>query len=848
MFTSRHDRTTLDPIVGAPGFEIVFDGSFDGGAWPGPPAASFGEAWLGPQGLLTRLELELGLGARHATPLERAVALTRTLGHGYWSASFEVDPIATARRLLDDRDALVSWGWTGQPASARLASLWHATSAAPPGVPDRVRRVIEQVAHGHIDVATIAFIAPFDTYAPTWQSLFHALERRGVRIVLRAPQSNEVVGDLGAARTSRFIPLGDGTLQIFRPYGALAAADEIAAAIAASSGDSSTLIIGPDAVLDAALARHGVPRVGADVSVPASAALLRACIETAFHPTDVAELQALICADPGPVPRNVAWGLVDALRKFAGRGSDAWRDALVTQLAVLDADARDAVASRLASLLDPLAPRDGVIAVPALEARMQALASWARARDLLELATRTEQLVQIFHGADHVSRVELLRLCDELEGTVVPGASAEAGLHTVIVPGAMGGPAATVIWWGFTRDRAPVLPRLRLSNAERAALGAMAPDFGAMMAHEARRWRRPLELSARSLVLVCPRTDSVGDPTHPHPLWDELIAAMPEAALQARLEVDHPVLPGGIRARHQRARLRPLPRPFAVAHAPVPLALRDVESASGVEQLLGCSLAYVLRYRGRLRPRLSALPVEPGPLLYGNLAHHLLARVFASGALPPDEATARADALLDVELPRIAETLLLPDRQAERAMVRCAIVAGARLVATLIQRSRARLRGLEVPLTGKIGTTSIAGRADLVLEAPDHVLDFKWGTASHRDQLRTGAAVQLAIYAALLRAGSGAGFLSVREQRLLAARGSGLPMATEPGDHTIDEMLAGVHAALNDRIAELALGQLVAPGAVDDAPRSRLVDRVLRLAPSCNYCELGTLCGRRGHA
>lgn len=73
-------------------------------------------------------------------------------------------------------------------------------------------------------------------------------------------------------------------------------------------------------------------------------------------------------------------------------------------------------------------------------------------------------------------------------------------------------------------------------------------------------------------------------------------------------------------------------------------------------------------------------------------------------------------------------------------------------------------------------------------------------------------------------------------------------MATEPGDHTIDEMLAGVHAALDGRIAELALGQLVAPGAEEDAPRSRLVDRVLRLAPSCHYCELGTLCGRRGRA
>jgi RecB family exonuclease len=834
--------------VGVSGLEIVFDWSFDGGAWPGPPAASFGEAWLGPQGLLGRLELELGLGVRHPSPLERVVELTRTLGHGYWSPSFEVDPIATARRLLDDRDVLVSWGWAGQPASARLASLWDATNAASPGIPDRVRRVIEHLERGRINVATIALIESVASHLPIWRTLFHVLARRGVRIVARASQPNDAAGDLGAARASGFTPRGDGTLQLFRPYGALAAADEIAAAIAAFSDDSSILVIGPDAVLDVALARHGVPRVGADVPVPASAALLRACIETAFHPTNAAELHALICADPGPVPRNIAWGLAGALRKFAGRGSDAWRDALAAQLAVLDTDARDSVASRLTSLLDPLAPRDGSIAMPAFEARMNTLATWARGRDLLELAMRTEQLVQLLQGNQHVSRVALLRLCDELERTVVPGRSAELGLQSVIVPGAMVGPTRTVIWWGFTRDRASALPRLRLSNAERAALGIAAPDFGAVMAHEARLWRRPLDLTTDALVLVCPRTDAVGDPAHPHPLWDELVAVMPDASLQWHLEVERPMLPGGVRARDQRPRSRPLAQPFDVAHAPGPLGLRDEESASSVEQLLGCSLAYVLRYRGKLRPRLAASPAEPSPLLYGNVAHHVLGLVFAAGALPPDEAAARADAVLEAELPRIAETLLLPDHQAERAMMRGAIVDSARFVATLIEHSGARLRGLEVPLAGTIGVTRIAGRADLVLEGPDHVLDFKWGTSSHRDQLRAGAAVQLAIYAALGCAGSGAGFVAVRDQRLLAARGSGLPMATEPGDHTIDDMLAGVRGALDGRVAELAAGRLAAPGAVEDAPRSRLVDGVLRLAPSCEYCELGTLCGRRGRA
>lgn len=835
--------------MGALGLEIVFDWSFDGGAWPGPAETSFGQAWLGPQGLLGRLEVQLGLGARHATPLQRAVALTRTLGNGYWSASFALDPIATARRLLDDRDALVSWGWRGEPASPRLAALWTATGDAPLGVPDRVARVIDHLARGHVDIATLALVDPCGSHPTFWQRLFAAMEGRGVRVVHRPLRSPEVTGDLGAARSHGFTPSGDGTLQLLRTHGALAAAEEVAAALAAVADHSSTLVIGADAVLDAALVRHGVPRVGADIPTPASAGLLRACVEAAFHPADAADLYELICADPGPVPRNVAWGLAGVLRKFAGRGSEGWEESLATQLGMIeDVTARDAVASRLAALLDPIASRDGAIEMAAFEARMRALATWARGRGLDELALRAAQLVEVLRGVDRVSRPQLLRLCDELERTTVPGPIAEVGLQSVLVPGAIAGPVRTVIWWGFTRDRAPALPRLHLSDAERAALGAMAPDFGTMMASEARRWRRPLELTSQTLVLVCPRTDAVGDRAHPHPLWDELVAAMPDSTLRARLLVDRVVLSGGIRARRQTVRTRPLPQSFDVAYLPAPLGLRAEESASSLEQLLGCSLAYTLRYHGKLRPRLAGAPARPGPLLFGNVAHHVLALVFSAGVVSPDRAAIAAETTFDAELPKIGETLLLPDHQAERSMLRNSVIECARLVARLIDLSGGRLRGVEVPLAGMLGAARVAGRADLVIESPDHLIDLKWGTSSHREELRTGTAVQLAIYAALLRDRVGAGFLAIRDQRVLAACGSRLPLATEPGEHPIDDMIAAARAALDERIAELAQARTVAPGALEEAPRSRLIDGKLLLAPDCEYCELGTLCGRRGRA
>jgi RecB family exonuclease len=655
-------------------------------------------------------------------------------------------------------------------------------------------------------------------------------------------------GDLGAVRASSFVPAGDGTLQLLRPHGVLAAADEVAAVLAAASDDSSTLLIGADAVLDAALIRHGVPRVGADIPTPASAMLLRASIETAFQPADTTDLYDLICADPGPVPRNVAWGLAGVLRKFAGRGSDAWREVLTAQLGVIDVNARDAVAARLAALLDPVASRDGEVEMAAVEARMNSLATWARGRGLDELAARTARLLELLRGTNRVTRRQLLRLCDELECTVVPGSTGEVGLHSVIGPGAMAGPARTVIWWGFSRDRAAMARRVQLSSAERAALGAAAPDFGKMAAYEARRWRRPLELATGTLVLVSPRTDAVGDRAHPHPLWDELVAAMPESTLQASLVVDHLVISGTVRARRQHVSSRPLPQPFGVTYLQAPLGLREVESASSVELLLRCSLAYVLRYHARLRSRLAAAPAQANPLLYGNVAHHVLAVVFSAGSLPPERAAMQAEATLEAELPRIAETVLLPEHQAERSALRRAVIECARLVATVLERCGSSLRGVELPLTGMVGAARVEGRADLVIDAPTHLIDFKWGISSHREALRTGTAVQLAVYAALLRERAGAGFLGIRDLRLLAARGSGIPFASEPGEHSIDEMSAAVQAALEARMGELAEGRTEAPGALEQAPRSRWADGVLRVAPDCKHCELGTLCGRRGRA
>lgn len=845
----------------ADGLRLTFDAALDGNSWPGPLVgrnAAIGEAWLGPLGLLARLETELGLLAPQTSSAERAADLGRELAHqdGFWRASFDADPMATCRRLLTDRDTLALWGWNGEPAGPRLGQLWSATREASPGIADRLRRIIALLPRRSVDISSIRIVEAVDTLPPLWAMVFAALERSGVRIDHAPLVDAAARGDLAAARRTGFTPVGDGTLQLVRPHGPLAAADEVAAALTTFPDLDDVVIIGADSILDEAMVRFGLPRLGSERPAPSSSAIVRLVVESAFTPMDPSDLHALLCMDPGPIPRSIAWRLAGALDQFPSRGAESWIEALAQGIESIDDARRPRVKERLRALLDPVVGRDASLCVDDLATRMRAVTTWARGRleavpsldALLAFADRLVGLARTM-GVSALNRIELRRLCDEVDPRTIAGSPAEAGINTVPRPGAILGPARHVVWWGFTRDRALASPRLRLSEQESnmlRAAGVTPPNAGASMAAEARRWRRPLTCTTDTLILVCPKTSESSEAGHPHPLWDELCASMTDSSAERRL---HSPTITSVHAPRTRAVLRPLPIAFDSARSPSPILLRATESASSLEKLLGCSLAYTFSYPARIRSGLSCGPKEPSPLLFGTLAHHVLANVFGSGALSPDAAAARAEAIIDETLAGLAENLSLPDHQLERSTVRRAIVESAREVGVLLQKTNASIRGVELELRRELENFSVQGRADIMFSKPGLVLDYKWGTASHRERLKSGTAIQLATYAELGREGDdtpGAGYLNLRTQQLLVSHGTDVPDVSPVGRVHVKDVWAAAKIAIEQRREALLEGRLVAPGALVDADASSLVDGVMRIEPGCFYCEYSTLCGRRG--
>lgn len=844
--------------MGREGLDLVVDPALDGIAWRGPVdrEPAFGSAETGLMGLLERLELVLGLTAPRGSELDRAVALSRLLSDrdGFWKPSWAIDPLGTAMRLLHDRDLLALWGWNGEAATPRLDALWAAVADCPPSIPDRLRQVIVALPGRSIDLRSVTLLDETAGLPPLWRTLLDALRDTKVNVCVETLSPAPAAGDLAAARGTPFRPGGDGTLALVRPHGALAAAEEVAAALAACSSLEEVVIVGGDAVLDAALIQHGLPSLGAPRGATSASALVRLVVESAFAPMDPDDLHALICADPGPIHARLKRRLAHALSSFPARGSDAWAKALQAGLEKVEDEDRDAVATRFHALIDAVAPRAGTLTLEQLAERMSVLSRWAHGRaaslpSVRATALLAERLVALARltGAGRFTRAELCRLQEELEPPILAGPAAEVGLANVVRPASIVGPARTIIWWNFTRESAPAAPRLRLSEEDREALrhsGITPPDPGALMAGEARRWRRPLEMATRALVLVCSRRGETGERAHPHPLWDELVAALENRADVAKLETTRVVVPAS--ARRVAVPLRPVLVPSTTIRTPA-LALREKESPTSIEKLLGCSLAWALEQHGSLRSGFAPMPGAPTPLQYGHIAHAVMERVFEQPVMSPEEAARRAEAVFDGEQGTFAEALSLPDYQRQRAELRRGIVLSAAEVARIIGKTGARIRGLELPLEGRLGPAQLSGRTDLRLDEPDAIIDFKWGMKTHRERLRTGTALQLVAYAVMASTGAGLpdiAFLTLQRQRLLAPAGSRLPDA-QTFEHTAEDMLAGATARLDERVRELAAGTLEAPSAVEDIEGGELAGGVMKLAADCRYCSFGVLCGKR---
>jgi hypothetical protein len=894
--------------------KLTFDSDFDHGAWPGPlggRTAAAGEDWVGELGLLGRLEVALGVGDPPVSRAERAAALVPRLRavEGFWTRSAEVDPLGTAERLLEWRDELWLRGWRGEvpadsaevpgdagqldlrlqvpmdaaaqvarrgsPSAGRLRQLAAVTAGGIPGIPDRLLEVAAALERHSPSIEEVAHFASLDELAPLWRRVFDLLARNGTSLrLLDLPPVPAAERDLHAARarSSDFAPRGDGSLQLLRPYGPLAAAEEVAAWLAAQPSLEGALIVAADGVLDAALRRYGLPTTGA-VLPPRENLLLQILplvLDLGWHPADPQRALQLLTLPTGPVPRSLARGLARALHEWPAVDSDEWRRELVQGLTELPDERRARVASRLETIFAAAGDRPRSYPASEIQRRTDALEAWARASQAvaasgeqerwlppLEQMAKLRRLLAL-SGLAELSAAQLQWFVEAATESVVsaPPRPAQAGLATVGAPGSIAGAARIVVWWNFSLETAPPLRRLPFSPAERRALAASGvelPDPGAEAVRQALRWRRPLEQTRETLLLVAPQRRENGDEDFPHPLWDEIAARLSLADLQRlerptpRFVAEPPRRPGALRA---------VVRPTRAWRASAAVfGAEQSQSPSSLTDFIGCSLKWSLEKTARIRAgETGTLPMAEQ--LAGKLAHEILSRLLTGPPLGPEAAREEAFRVFDRQGPRLAAPYFLPGADAARAEARLSIGLAAEVLTGILAAAGMRVEMAEQNIVCEAGDWQgrLHGRPDLVVGPPRAVVDLKWGWASgRRRELENGTALQLAAYSRMLRPTPTAtwppvAYFILRTQQLLTTsaifRGEERIQGAGP-----EETWSRVEAAHADAWERLRQGSLLAPGNPDEAgevhPEADDIDlegRLVLQAP-CTFCELGALCG-----
>ena len=441
------------------------------------------------------------------------------------------------------------------------------------------------------------------------------------------------------------------------------------------------------------------------------------------------------------------------------------------------------------------------------------MTAWARSRlgvqpSLHELLGRTAELVEAVDllGEPALDRDALRRLARDLSEPSWTWQPAQAGLAHVARPGAVLGPARTIVWWNFTRESAALPRPLMLTGPERQGLrdaGLEPPDASLAMAIEVDGWWRPLTQASEALILACPETDAQGEPTQAHPLWDDITASLSHHRFERTLvfaEIPYPV---------PAARVDASPRPLVTPRRDIdvgsPVALRKIESPSSLEKLLGCPLTWALHYRGWLR-RGALEPIAPAgsPALSGTLAHRILEQALLGDTDREDRVAEQAGALFDAQIGTLAEDFELPRYQADRATLRRAIVESARELTRLRRKHGVREVATETKgQTEALGLT-VEGFMDLVWDDPAVVLDLKWGKSRRLKMLQDGTAFQLAAYAAMREAvgkPSQTAYFVLLNQQLLAEPGGILDEdARDVGSHRVaDIWKAGLLTLRNRR-------------------------------------------------
>lgn len=760
--------------------------------------------------------------------------------------------------------------------------------------------------------------APREGFSPLLLRFLDALAAAGVAVedvAADAPLASAKT-DLGRVQRALMggaapppVLEGDGTFLLLEADTPIEAA-ELAASFARERplGQATVVVAAEPGALDAALQRQGLPTLG--LSAPSRLRphlqVLPLRLVLAFRPQDPFRAAELLLLPNAPLPGYTRRRLLDALNQMPGIGGPAWTEALAASVEDEEERARArgageagarAAGRQLAARIDAwfggdlFDPSEGIPAAKAA-ALCERVARWAvsqagAAEEAGANGTSPEDTGLWVHAAAvagtlqrmlaahpptaRLTQLALAQLHDLAagSGSDLAAFEGEAGRPAVCrAPGDVLPGPAEVLWWGFVQHADPGPAPEVWTESERASLsvaGLRLPSSGDARRLEAWCWRRPILASRERAVLVRWRI-SGADPVAAHPFADELSTRLAAGALAACTFASEGLLAGSTGPWEVRTdTIEPADPivPRAVWKAPPEtLAPEGTLSATALESLLGCPFRWALEHQGLLRPG-RAMDIPDDNRLLGDLAHRILQDMLLGGEridvekATEDGAKRWAARSFDARVESEAAPLVRRGREAELDRARTLVAGAAAALVRHLQAGGWKVKAAEHPVFGRFAGHDVAGYVDLVLEkeGTEALLDLKLSGGRHRrEELEKGRALQLALYASMLRSSGRphppAGYLVLDDGQLLTVNPGAFPGAAVIEGPSAHETLKGAEEGfaywkkvLSKGLVPIPSEELAWEGAVVEAAGD-LPDEEspARREPACLFCRFGALC------
>lgn len=677
------------------------------------------------------------------------------------------------------------------------------------GLPDRIARVSSALGATNCSDLQIIIEGRRADFCGLWANLLSVLEVVGARVdeglprwQLAAPgtdlrlwqDSLLAPADTGPVESLPF--RGDGSLVVLTSSSDGTLADRVGVRLAEVSEPYFVLKSKDDRLLNLALAGHGAarfPESGNSNTHPVLGVLPLA-LRLLWEPLDAEALVAFLALPVSPIGSAVArhirknfldspglvgprWEQVreEALEKARDYSERSARESGAPSEKIAEAGNvgyRQAQESLTCYVECKRYSRSGA-PTEAIVAHLGRIEAWALRRaaaqengqELRALAIGASDLVDLLRrsGQSLIGAIELDALVERMDLQSPDSHAGDAGcFHFCNHPGAIRSAAENCLWWNFDRSwlSANTPFWTRAETQWLAANGAQLSAADIDLLREVESQMRPLLAATKRLVLCVP--DKVaGALTKVHPLLDHLRAMSgadragstwhnltrePDAWLRE-------VRPAAL-ATVTGAPTIQLP-PHGILQVGRPIVSSRPESHSSLQSLFFSPQQWAL---GRILKLESAdISFSPMIMFLGTLLHSVVERMVR---LDPDPSGWTKERI-EQDLPGICLTTLLEE--------------GAVLLAPGNEVGRRRwenqahnlahalwpgLRGLrpvsilpEEKVSGTLGSTELTGKIDLLVRGPGGVLvcDVKsMGRTKRIEELRTGMAMQLALYAHLV--------------------------------------------------------------------------------------------------